>query len=624
MQNPAPPTNPPTAFAKAAPFLAAASIGCAAASYAYRSVPFFFAAGLLGAIAFAAGGRSGGLLMRAAVLVALGIPGWQIAQRLIAQKSGGSDDLAIVSEIVTTEEQILALTPQTKKLSKAVLNLRLPDAGSKMLFADSIEVVDQNGGSRTVGRDALDLWRADLDAADWFEHAAFKIVDGEFSAGGRAFTAEVAFGSLARQIDGTWRSESRKLKITWQQSEGDAWQIARWKEGNAHAESSPAKFFRESLADILPRADDYRRARTSEHEKAAAAYYRDGAKQDPHPYFAAISDNQKPGVSVADIDSDGDDDIYITVRLGTNLLLENQGDGTFIEAAELHGLHYHGHTNGAIFADFDNDGDPDLILARSLLPSLYLENENGYFRARGDQLFPALAVSASAADFNKDGLLDFYLCTYRAASMDGADVPAGGTGESAVGEVRWPDEFLPADQASEFYRRHRENNENSDPRFPNLLNRIGPPNALYVNRGGGSFERAPESDQVGVWRDTLQATWADYDEDGDPDLYLANDWAGDNFFRNDGDAGFTELTLEAGFNGFGFAMGASWGDYDNDVYQQDLYVSNMFSKAGTRITRRVPGLSRPSPNRRPATTSIGKRRTGSSSSCRGWSRPPWR
>ena len=114
---------------------------------------------------------------------------------------------------------------------------------------------------------------------------------------------------------------------------------------------------------------------------------------------------------------------------------------------------------------------------------------------------------------------------------------------------------------------------------------------LLVNRGGGRFELAPENATVGLWRNSLQATWGDYDQDGDPDLFVANDWAPSNLLRNDGAAGFTDVTAEAGATWFGFAMGASWGDYDNDG-REDMYVSNMYSKAGRRIVAKVPGIQK--------------------------------
>ena len=70
---------------------------------------------------------------------------------------------------------------------------------------------------------------------------------------------------------------------------------------------------------------------------------------------------------------------------------------------------------------------------------------------------------------------------------------------------------------------------------------------------------------------------------------MANDFAADHLFRNEGPAGFRDVTVEMGLDRLGFAMGASWGDIDNDGFL-DLYVSNMFSKAGQRITTQIGGL----------------------------------
>ncbi len=95
---------------------------------------------------------------------------------------------------------------------------------------------------------------------------------------------------------------------------------------------------------------------------------------------------------------------------------------------------------------------------------------------------------------------------------------------------------------------------------------------------------------VGVWENTPQTIWSDYDEDGDPDLYVANDFAPDCLFRNDGADGFVDVAGEIGLDVYGFGMGASFGDYDNDGLQ-DLYVSNMYSKAGRRILARFDGIS---------------------------------
>ena len=66
------------------------------------------------------------------------------------------------------------------------------------------------------------------------------------------------------------------------------------------------------------------------------------------------------------------------------MLLRNQGDGTFIEEAARWGLDIEGRSNAALFADFDNDGDADLMLGRSLEPSMYLVNEGGRFVDRSE------------------------------------------------------------------------------------------------------------------------------------------------------------------------------------------------------------------------------------------------
>ena len=91
-------------------------------------------------------------------------------------------------------------------------------------------------------------------------------------------------------------------------------------------------------------------------------------------------------------------------------------DGTFEEVAEQYGLDIDGRSNAAIFVDFDNDGDKDLMLARSLERSQYWVNENGRFVERSDPWvagdLPYEATSVSAADFNNDGLMDVYFATY--------------------------------------------------------------------------------------------------------------------------------------------------------------------------------------------------------------------
>jgi hypothetical protein len=127
-----------------------------------------------------------------------------------------------------------------------------------------------------------------------------------------------------------------------------------------------------------------------------------------------------------------------------------------------------------------------------------------------------------------------------------------------------------------------------------MTNRFGPPNVLLKNQGGGRFVRVRDNG-LNLFKNSYQATWADYDNDGDVDLYVANDFAPNNLYRNDGVDGFSDVTEETGTADVGFGMGASWGDFDEDGLQ-DLYVTNMHSSAGLRITAQLdeaaPNLQR--------------------------------
>ena len=83
-------------------------------------------------------------------------------------------------------------------------------------------------------------------------------------------------------------------------------------------------------------------------------------------------------------------------------------------------------------------------------------------------------------------------------------------------------------------------------------------------------------------RHSFAASWEDYDNDGDPDLYVANDFGRNNLYRNDG-AKFVDVAAAAGVEDMSAGMGVTWGDYNRDG-RMDLYISNMFSAAGNRVT----------------------------------------
>jgi hypothetical protein len=170
----------------------------------------------------------------------------------------------------------------------------------------------------------------------------------------------------------------------------------------------------------------------------------------------------------------------------------------------------------------------------------------------------------SAVDYDNDGLLDLYVSTFAAAMRVRSERQ---TAFLSVGDGV---ELLQLRMSAEDHV---------------MTNRFGPPNVLLKNLGGGRF-RPVEDTPLKLFKNSYQATWADYDNDGDMDVYVANDFAANNLFRNDGAGGFTDVTERTGTADMGFGMGASWGDFDEDGLQ-DLYVTNMYSKAGLRITAQL-------------------------------------
>ena len=343
------------------------------------------------------------------------------------------------------------------------------------------------------------------------------------------------------------------------------WTVAAWTTRSVAAQQAPGPLFREVLDSLVPDPAQRARARRSLHEELVVERTEHPTASPPPPFYDPASHDRHPGVAVADVNGDGLDDIYVTARLGRNQLLLAQPDGTFVEAAARFGLDIDGHTAAPLFVDLDNDGDLDAFLGRTLEPSLLLiQGPDGRFVSRPDAAatpLPRFVSSVSAADVNRDGLLDLYVSTY--ALHAGFGLGEGGP---------------PLDPAEE-QRLLREHDV--------ILNAHGPANQLLLNQGGGRLARSDASPTI--WRHTYQATFADWDADGNPDLYVVNDYAENVALRNRGDGTFEDVTAALGVGDIGFGMGASFGDVDQDG-RQDLYVSNMFSNAGRRATSALPGL----------------------------------
>jgi len=237
------------------------------------------------------------------------------------------------------------------------------------------------------------------------------------------------------------------------------------------------------------------------------------------------------GIAVGDVDGDLVDDVYLADTGGLpNRMLVHRPDGTVTDVSAAMGVDFLDVAPSALLVDLDNDGDEDLVIGHPVHTRLLENDGHGHFTFKA--ALPACSTSMSAADYDNDGLIDLYFCNY-----DSRD-EAGG-------------EPVPYWDANN-----------------------GRANYLLRNRGKLDFEdvTAASGMDVNNRRFSMACAWEDYDNDGDQDLFVANDFGRDNLYRNDG-GHFSDISA---------GMGATWGDADRDG-RMDLYVSNMFSSAGNRI-----------------------------------------
>ena len=256
------------------------------------------------------------------------------------------------------------------------------------------------------------------------------------------------------------------------------------------------------------------------------------------------------GIAVGDVNGDGLDDVYICDGGGLpNRLYVQNADGTVEDRSAGARVDFLESSRSALIVDLDNDGDQDLIVATVALV-LFLENEGaGVFKLRGGHPGSPGPYSMAAADYDNDGDLDLYVADYGAGRSS-----SGAQGFEAQSPVPYNDA------------------EN------------GGRNILLANHGSFRFSDVTESaglDQNNT-RWTFAAAWEDYDQDGDADLYVVNDFGRNSLYRND-EGKFKDVAREVGVEDMAGGMSASWGDANGDG-RMDLYVGNMFSAAGSRVT----------------------------------------
>ena len=280
-----------------------------------------------------------------------------------------------------------------------------------------------------------------------------------------------------------------------------------------------------------------------------------------------IVESMGGGVGFFDCDSDGRLDIVVTngssvdrYRAGGDLMVtlyHQDASGKFTNLTEQAGLSVKGWGMGVAVADFDNDGNLDLVITGYGHTVLYHGLGNCKFEDVSEKAglggINGFATGAAWGDYDRDGFVDLFVSRYVHVDMN--HLPAFGSDEKFC-------------------------------RFKGVLVQCGPwgmageGDYLFHNRGDGTFEDV--SKQAGMddpqHRYGLGAIWADYDNDGWPDLFLAND-AGPNFlYHNRHDGTFDEVGMLAGValgddgQELG-SMGVDFADYNHDG-KLDLFVTN--------------------------------------------------
>ncbi|UCD29925.1 MAG: VCBS repeat-containing protein [Planctomycetota bacterium] len=287
------------------------------------------------------------------------------------------------------------------------------------------------------------------------------------------------------------------------------------------------------------------------------------------------------GVAWGDYDNDGDLDLYCvkaSVANHPNKLFRNDGGGTFTDVTPtIMADTGWGHSMG--WGDYDEDGDIDLFFTSDH----YYGDGNKLCRNDGGGTFTDVTnkdlagsmgteVGMSWVDYDNDGDLDIFLTRYGGAEDNRLFRNDGGVFVKVA-----PGPLVDASLSMGFAWGDYDNDGDLD---VYIANQDTTANKLIRNDGGGSFTDVTTG-PLGDTSASIDAIWGDYDNDADLDLYIVNtnNWP-NKLLRNDGGGTFTDVTTAA-MGDTMWSKGAAWGDYDNDG-DIDLAMAN-YNQSGNKL-----------------------------------------
>ena len=296
----------------------------------------------------------------------------------------------------------------------------------------------------------------------------------------------------------------------------------------------------------------------------------------------SIDSGASRSVNWIDYDNDNDLDLFISTgyRYGDNNLLYRNDNGTFIRVFNQPLVTDSLPSDGSSWADFNNDGFPDLCVVNwwNKINLLYSNDGGGNFTFLGSNPVTTLqsySETCTWGDYDNDGLTDLFI-----TNSDGVNHRNFLYKNTGGGNFQKIDTGVIVSETA--YSRGANWVDIDNDRDPDLfVCREGNQNEfLYKNNGNGYFTKITSTPLTSNGGESWSGSWGDYDNDGDQDVFVTNSVNQKNFlFRNDGNFSFTKITNDVIVSENGYHAVSGWGDFDNDG-DLDMFVTQAYIPPG--------------------------------------------